>query len=226
MKSKLATLIFLLAVFYSCKKITNIEVTSPTSGEFTYKLLDDAGKGISNVKVSVFDRLEGRPVLYESLTDNNGVADFGKINSGSYFIRADSPAVNNIKYSIQEYVQVLTGKPKHKEIKVSDYSGTLNITIINHNYYNPLKNIGVLVIPTNRFTYDLPTTSYFGVADYKGVSDAKGFVSFKVPSNKEYTLYLYNITTNVRYDWPGTFSIQKGSTTNLSLYIYGEQPGN
>ncbi|MNY28746.1 hypothetical protein D3C86_1627420 [compost metagenome] len=80
----------------------------------------------------------------------------------------------------------------------------------------------MLVIPTNRFTYDLPTTSYFGVADYKGVSDAKGFVSFKVPSNKEYTLYLYNITTNVRYDSGGILSIQKDAILNSNLYIYNQ----
>ena len=221
MKSKLTILILFLAVFTSCKKTTNIEVTTPTTGEFSYKLLDDAGKGLSNVKVSIFDQTEERLVLQEVFTDKNGIADFGRLNSGTYLIRADSPVVNKVKYPIQEYVQVLTGKPKHREIKVSDYSGTFNFTVLNTSQ-NPQKNLGILMIPKDNYIYGLPTTSYFDVADYKGVSDAKGFISFKVPANKEYMVYIYNITTNVRYDSGGILSIQKDAILNSNLYIYNQ----
>lgn len=216
MKSKLPFLILFLAVLTSCKKIVNIEVTVPLAEKFTYKLLDDAGKGLSNVKVSIFEYSsnENRALLYEGFTDKNGIADFGKINSGFYFIKADSPEVNNVKYPVQQNIQLFSDKPNHKEVKVSDFSATFNFTVVDYSHYDLPINIGMLMIPKNKFKYGLPTTSYFDVADYKGACDDKGFISFQVPSNKDYISYLYNITTNNRYQESLIPSVQ----TNVSLF--------
>jgi len=224
MKSKFTLLILLLAVFASCKKNNDVEVTVSTSGKLTYKMLDDSGKGLPNVKVSLFDNLgtynnNGAILLDTRLTDQNGLADFGDLNPKTYMVIPDSPMVNNVKYYILDYVQVVTGKTKNKEVKVSDNSGTFNFTV-KSNYNNQLlKDIGILMIPYNKFTYQSSATGFFNIADYKGVTNDAGFVSFKVPSNKMYSIYIYNITTNASYGTVNYNTVLPNATINMPLSI-------
>ncbi|KKX47582.1 hypothetical protein [Sphingobacterium sp. IITKGP-BTPF85] len=120
MKLKLTFLMLLLAVLVSCKKTTNVDVSLSNSGKLSYRLTDEAGKGIPNVKLSLFDRLENyysdnNILIDERLTDANGLVDFGDLNPKSYLIFADSAKVNNVNYIVKEYIQVVTGITKHKD---------------------------------------------------------------------------------------------------------------
>jgi hypothetical protein len=224
MKSKLTLLILLLAVFTSCKKTTNVDVTLSTSGKLTYKLLDDAQKGIPNVKVSLYDNLanfSNTTILLETrITDQNGIVDFGDLNPKNYLIILDSPMVNNVKYNIQDYVQILTGTTKNKEIKVSDFSGTFNLKVKSSKNNVSLKNVGVLIVPSNKYAYYSSTTDYFKIADYKGVCDDAGLVSFKVPSNKAYNILVYNVNTNVSYGIYTYQTVQTNDTVNIPWDLY------
>lgn len=224
MKSKLTLLILLAVVVISCKKTTNVDVKLSTSGKLTYRLTDDAGKGLANVKVSLFDRADGYYSNYNILletrvTDPNGFADFGDLNPNNYMLTADSAKVNNVAYLVQEYVQVITGATKAKETKVTDFSGTFALTVRSYNN-QPLKNIGVIMIPSNKFNYSSTTAANLKVADFSGVTNDAGLITFRIPSAKQYLVYLYNTVTNASYNYNSGISVQKDATVNYSMSIY------
>jgi len=152
---------------------------------------------LANVKVSLFDRTDSyysnyNILLETRLTDLNGLADFGDLNPSNYLLVADSTKVNNLAYLVQEYVQVLTGAVKAKETKVTDYSGAFALTVRSYNNNQPLKNIGVIMIPSNKFNYASTTATNLKVADFSGVTNDAGLITFKIHSNKQYSVYLYN----------------------------------
>ncbi|MBB4107139.1 hypothetical protein [Pedobacter zeae] len=224
MKSKLTLLILLTVVFIACKKTTNVDVKLSTSGKLTYRLTDDAGKGLANVKVSLFDRADGYYSNYNILletrvTDPNGLADFGDLNPNNYMLVTDSAKVNNVAYLVQEYVQVITGAAKAKETKVTDFSGTFALTVRSYNN-QPLKNIGVIMIPSNKFNYSSTTAANLKVADFSGVTNDAGLITFRIPSAKQYLVYLYNTVTNASYNYNNGISVQKDATVNYSMSIY------
>jgi len=223
MKLKLTFLMLLLAVLVSCKKTTNVDVSLSNSGKLSYRLTDEAGKGIPNVKLSLFDRLENyysdnNILIDERLTDANGLVDFGDLNPKSYLIFADSAKVNNVNYIVKEYIQVVTGITKHKDIKVTDFSGTLKVKV---NIYNGsvLKNAGVLILPYNNFDYDNNVTKYINLADFKGITDSEGVISFKVPSDKDYWICVYNTSTNVSKGYANV-RVQKGASVTYPIVVY------
>lgn len=220
MRSKLPILILLLAIFTSCKKTSNIDATVSVTGKLTYKLLDDAGKGLPNVRLKLRDN--NHHPLDSRTADKNGLVDFGELNAGNYFVFPESPTLNKVEYFIEDYLQIIPAETKNKETKVSDYSGTFNFTISAYNKNNILaKDIGVLMIPTSKFVYNPnPTATYFDVADYKGITNAKGFVSFKAPSDIIYTVYLYNITTNIPYIRYLNVVVRKNQVLNMPLDIF------
>jgi len=227
MKSKFTLLILLTAAFISCKKTTNVDVQLSTSGKLTYKLTDNAGKGLPNVKVSLFDRQDNYYyypantfLLDTRLTDANGLADFGDLNPDNYLLVADSAKVNNVAYLVQEYVQVITGAVKNKETKVTDYSGTFELTVRSYNNNQLLKNIGVIMIPSNKYNYNSSTATNLKVADFSGVTNDVGAITFKIPSAKQYYVYLYNTVTNASYNNTNTVLVQKDATISYSMNVY------
>lgn len=222
MKSNFTFLILFLAVLTSCKKTTNVDVKLSTSGKLSYKLSDNAGKGLPNIKVSLFDRTDNyNSILLDSRsTDPNGEVDFGDLNPNNYMIVADSAKVNNVAYYVQEYVQVITGANKHKEIKVTDFSGTYTMAVKGSNNVQPLKNIGVLMIPSNKFNYSSTTAANLKYAEFSGVTNEAGLITFKIPSNKTYYVYLYNTTTNASYGYVNSVSVLKDGTVNYTANLY------
>ena len=224
MKSNFTFLVLLLAIFASCKKTNNVDIKLSNSGKLSYKLTDATGKGLPNVKISLFDRQENYSnfgiLLDTRLTDFNGQADFGDLNPSNYMIIADSPKVNNVAYYVQEYVQVTTGTLKLKEVKVTDFSGTFNLTVKSYNTNQALKNIGVLIIPANKFNYSLSTTANFKIADFAGLTNDAGSISLIIPSNKQYVVYLYNSITNTSYNNNSNVWLQKDGIANSYINLY------
>jgi hypothetical protein len=224
MKFKLTLLLLLFAVVTSCKKTTNIDVELSTSGRLTYKLTDDKGKGLPNVKVSLFDHQRNYSnatmLLDTRLTDSEGLIDFGDLNPNNYMLVVDSAKVNNVAYNVQEYVQVITGAVKQKETNVTDFSGTYKMTVRSYNTNQPLKNIGVILIPSNKFDYFSSTSSLLKVSDFSGVTNELGSISFRIPSNKQYSVYLYNMVTNASYNQNGATYVDKDGSVDYTITIY------
>lgn len=224
MKLKLAYLMLLSVAFVSCKKTTEVELSLSNSGKLTYKLTDENGKGLSNVKVSLFDHLDSyyasnSILIDERRTDGNGQVDFGDLNPKSYLIVADSAKANNVNYIVRDYVQVTTGITKNKETKVTDFSGTLVVKVTSYYTNQPAKNIGVLIIPTSNYEYEQYISKSLATAEFKGVTGDNGIATFKIASGKDYVVCLYNTTTFSILNW-GTTSIQKGVTMNYSVGFY------
>lgn len=224
MKSNFSLCILLVVMLSSCKKTSNIDVTVSTSGKLTYRFLDDAGKGIPNVNVSLFDIVQiysGSAILLDTRkTDGNGSVDFGDLNPSTYKIVPDSPMVNNVKYVIEDYIQVLTGKTGQRDIKVSDYSGTFNVLVEDYSTGLGLNNIGVLLVPADEYGNIGDPASYFTRADAKGITDSKGIFSSKVPSDKSYVIATYNLKTNTIYNTAYGISLKKGETTTVRMFVY------
>jgi 5-hydroxyisourate hydrolase-like protein (transthyretin family) len=223
MNSKLTLLLLLFAVFTSCKKTTNIDVELSTSGRLTYKLIDNNGKGLPDVKVSLFEHQNnysnGTMLLDTRVTDSDGQVDFGDLNPNSYLLIADSANVNNVAYRVQEYVQVITGAVKKKETKVTDHSGIFRVIV--KSYTNQaLKNIGVMMIPYNRFDDSTPISSQLKVSDFSGVTNEHGSISFRIPSNRAYVVYLYNVVTNASYNYNANVYVEKDATIDYGMTIY------
>jgi hypothetical protein len=224
MKLKFTLAILLLASLSACKKTTNVDVSLSTSGKLTYKIMDDSGKGMPNIRISLFDNVDKnqntRDLLDSQISNQDGQVDFGDLNPSNYLVVPDSPVVNNVKYNVQDYVQVITGTTKNRAVKVSDFSGTYNFKIFNYNKNHVQANVGILMIPTQRYIYQDNAPHYFSLADYKGVTDANGLLTFKVPSNKEYTIYVYNTTTNIPYMVGSANILERNQTSNLTFNIY------
>lgn len=224
MKFKVTLSILLLAALTACKKTTNVDISLSTSGKLTYRLLDDAGKGLPNVKVSLYDNPDynqvGKILLDQQTTDQNGQVDFGDLNPRTYLVIPDSPMVNKIQYNVQDYIQVLTGKTKNKEVKVSDFSGTIKLKIYNYNLNRVQANVGVLLIPGQKYYYQQTVPYYINLADFKGTTNANGEISFKVPSDKSYIVYLYEVATNKVYASGGYVNVQRDQLSNSTFSIY------
>lgn len=215
----------LLALFTSCKKTTNVDVHLANSGKLIYRLVDDDGKGLPNVKVSLFDRADyyytSSSVLLDARsTDANGKIDFGELNPSNYQLIADSAKVSRITYSVQEYIQVVPGVTKEKETKVSDHSGTFVLTVTAYNSSQPLRNIGVMMVPANKFNYSYGTSGNLASADFRGVTNESGSITFKIPSNKPYTVCVYNTVTNVVLNYNNGVAVQKDATVAFSMNLY------
>jgi len=231
MKYKIILLLALSVFVSACKKVTNVKlIDGPTAGKLSYKLSDDAGKGLAGVKVSVYDigtyYSGGTPnpnaLVSTVQTDQEGIAYFADLLPKNYLVTTDSASVNNVKYIADEFVQVVAGTEKKKTIKVSEFSGLLNITLLSYNdYRTPLKNIGVLAYPTNAVQPNSANVkTIINEAVLKGVTDVNGFVSIRVPSNVNFNFIIYNLTNNNLSYGFGGYRVTKGGSTVVSLYSY------
>lgn len=148
-------------------------------------------------------------------------ADFGDLNPKNYQLLVDSVKVNNMAYVVQEYVQVVNGGVKQKETKVTDHSGTFTLLVRSaYNNNQPLKNVGVIIIPSNKFNYSSSTAFNLKIADFSGVTNDNGLITLKIPSNKSYTVYLYNTVTNSSYNNNSNLYVQKDGTASYSVNVY------
>ena len=179
--------ILLLVVFTSCKKNTD------TGGKLSYKLLDDARKGLPNVKVFLFEDLGNfsntQIPLKTAVTDKNGLVLFTNLDSKKYLVVADSAFVNKVRYQIQDPVQASAGTLQSKEVRVSDFSGYFNITVKTLDSEIPLENMNVVAVPYESKYFNVENIDgIIDAAASKGISDNKGLVTIKVPSNIKYSI--------------------------------------
>lgn len=230
-KTKYQTILLLAlcVLMLSCEKITNVQVMdSVNTGNLNYKLNDDSGKGLAGVKVSVYNSQTSggfsspNPnALFETvLTDQDGIAHFSGMLPRNYLVTTDSPIVNMVKYRTHDFVQVVADVTKEKMIKVSEFSGILNIRLISStDYRTPLKNIGIAVHPINGIRINsVNVEDVIKAIPLKGITDENGLVSIKVPSNISFDFILYH-PTNRNISWGlGNELIQKEEKRVVTLY--------
>lgn len=220
----------LLFVLVSCEKITNIRyVDSPGTGKLNYKVVDDSGRGISKVKVSVYlnDRfsdftyLDNRFIVDSARTDAEGIAIFSDLLPGNYKLVTDSPVVDNIKYNPREIVQVVAEKDKKKVTKASDFYGNLKINMQSMaDYSTPLKNIQVVATPMPLNITAANIKSLIDAAYIQGTTNVNGVVTLKIPSNITYYITMYNPKSTARSSWSQGIVIQRNSEFSFLDYMY------
>ncbi|MBO9675627.1 MAG: hypothetical protein J7577_19425 [Sphingobacteriaceae bacterium] len=231
MKCKIMFLLGLFILTLSCKKITNVSlVDGVNSGKLSYKLVDDAGKGLPGIKVSLYDAQQGLNTSSQSTyaviasikSDQDGIAYFSGLLPKNYLVACDTAVINKVRYRTDEFIQVVADVEKKRSVKVSEFSGLLNLTLIsNIDYRTPLRNVGVVAYPINEI--NLNSGNVFEVINsstLKGVTDANGFVSIKVPSNINFSFIVYNLTNrNLGYGY-NTYNVTKSAKINATLYSY------
>jgi hypothetical protein len=83
-----------------------------------------------------------------------------------------------------------------------------------------LKNIGIMMILYNRFHSSTPISSQLKVSDFSGVTNEHGSISFRIPSNRAYVVYLYNVVTNASYNYNANVYVEKDATIDYGMTIY------
>ncbi|KGE14197.1 hypothetical protein [Sphingobacterium deserti] len=219
-----------LLLLSSCKKTTHVSlVENETHGTLTYHLQDDDGKGIPAVKVYLYDteafyqwgERSDKTYVDTMRTNQQGSVYFKDLNPRNYFVVADSVSLNGLRYRTEEYVQVVAGIEKEKSVKISDFAGTLRLKLISHyDYFTALRGLGVIAYPSNTAVQSDNVRTVIANAKLKGVTDAQGIVSIKVPSNVNYDFIVYSLTSNNLGYGYGSFSVRKGELNNIELYTH------
>lgn len=119
---KLLTWLILLCsavMINGCKKDDDItqsgQSTSPNlniRGGLAFRVVDGSSNPMAGVTISLAlsqTELNNGTYLYTKITDSNGRADFGLLNSGNYYYRADI-TINNVDYHGQGVIQVQAGE--------------------------------------------------------------------------------------------------------------------
>ncbi|PRY52779.1 hypothetical protein B0I27_105248 [Arcticibacter pallidicorallinus] len=226
MKVKFIILLGLSTLMISCKKITHVTLVEPSKpGTLSYQLIDDLGRGLSGVKISLYSAMiKGGDAgafitpIELSRTDREGFVNFANLLPGNYRVVSDSAMVNGIIYPTSEYVQVISNLEKKKTVKASDFSGTLKIKLLSNSEPKyPLKNMVLIAYPHVGPEWSNPR-SLVESARLKGITDENGLAEIKVPCNFQYGVIIYNPQNDAVADRSGNYRVDQGGQTNTTVY--------
>lgn len=219
----LLSLILILSLT-SCDKTDDMTVYLKTSGRLTTKLVDNNGTAINNTNVKLYefynsDYSSSSILLDEMKTDSKGIVDFGDLNAHSYTLVVDTPKVSGIKYLPVKTVQVVSATNKDVVINVQDYVGTLNLNFKMDN--SALSGLNLLIIPYESYSYYESLSYLKNKAEFSGVTDYKGDISFALPSGRHFRIIAY---MNDKYTTIDSWILKKGEVRNrnhtLSYYDF------
>lgn len=223
MKYKFVILLGLLLAMASCKDDVNVNIVdNETTGKLSYKLNDDAGKGIAGVKVYLLNTGTNsypNAAIDSALTNNEGIVYFSDLLPKNYRFMTDSIMVNNNGYLLNEYVQITAGVERKKITKVSDFSGILKIRLLNAYDYTPLRNQGVVAFPLNSVKVTSDNVSdIVKQSTLKGLVNDNGYVSLRVPANTDFDFIIYH-ASNGNLGWGGRrHQVAKDQELKITLY--------
>ena len=173
------------------------------SGTLTVKLVDNNNSPLPDIKIKLYNQqspiydvksnlinLYGS-ILDDGKTDNNGVVNFGELNAGTYYIEADTPKVNGVKYHPQKAFQVIANHSKKITINVEEYTGTLQMLFLNLTNLTPFQDLTVLLVPSENYISNSTIDNYTTLAEYNTTTDASGYVTFKLPSDRFFYVIVY-----------------------------------
>ena len=234
MRSIIAILILFATIILSCKKVTNVQFTSINTGTLSYKLIDDSGKGLPGIRISLYDNLTNVSGSYydtskfikSMVTNQDGVAVFEDMKPEIYLAIADSVTIDKLKYTSREFVQVVASVNKLKEAKVSSVTGNLTITVRSKRDNSTLlTNIGVAAIPFPVYTDPNLLRQIINAAPIKSISNANGVVTLKLPANMPYYILLYTLDMGVIAAYTENITLSQGENRLMQLTTYGNNNG-
>lgn len=108
-----------------------------------------------------------------------------------------------------------------QDTKVSDFSGTLSLSVSSYSDEKPMEGVGVILIPSNKVYKEETTPVYLEMADFKGTTDGLGLVKFRIPCHRQYKIHLYNMTSHAAYKKynPDVLFLEKDAQVNHVIRI-------
>lgn len=223
MKGYFFIVLTLLIATVSCKKevVVNL-VEGEVTGKLNYKLTDDTGKGLSGLKVYLYDpgnKLDPNLLTDSAITNSDGEVYFTDLLPNNYQLKTDFIRLNNNDYSIDEYVQITAGMDRKKTTKVTDFSGTLKIRLLSYQTRTPIQDQGVVAFPVNKiYVTSDNVADVVKSSTLKGLTDKNGYVSLKVPANKSFDFIVHHKIYG-NYGWGfGAYQVAKDNTIDITLY--------
>jgi len=220
MKAKSLYLLITILLLFSCSKDNDMTIILKTDGSLSVKLIDDKSKAIPNTRVSLYVNSSSGSLLDILTTNSNGSVNFGEVLSGTYFVVADTPKVDGIKYKPSKLIQVPSGVSKNLVVNVQDYTGTVSITIKKAAYLggNPFSNLDVILVPNELYNASYSVTTLIARAEFASKTDAQGVATFTNPSSRDYRLIVYN-SRKTRKNALAIVNLTKGELKTLTFSL-------
>jgi hypothetical protein len=218
MRKILLFIVFIL-LLGSCQK-DNITVTLKTSGTLSVIVTDNNKNPLINQNVRLYTYYSSMSsnLLDNIKTNSNGEVNFGEVTEGTYTVVIDTPKVNGIKYLPIKTVQVLSGSGKTLTINVQEYSGTLNIKVVDNNN-NALSGYNVILIASENFNSSDNINTKINKAEFRSTTNTSGLAVFQIPSSRDFYFIAYdNSKTHISsYNYA---YVEKDGTISETAEIY------
>jgi hypothetical protein len=219
-KLKFILLFALIAIFYSCQKDNDLNVTLKTAGVLKIQIKDSLGNTYPNVKVRIFSYVSQSMsgLQYEGEidtrnTDINGSINFGLLNQGFYYVVCDTIRIGTKVFYPYKGIQIVTGETKNIVLNPTESVGKAKIYISINGIDTITKtNLRIALIRSDDYKPNLnrQTVLKNAVAIQKVNSD--GTANFdNIPSDISYIPFCYYANN----DTTGAFP-----SDNFSSYFY------
>lgn len=206
------TLLIVTVLFMSGCGQDELTVTLVQHGNLTIKTLND-GKVVPEAKLRLNRNFSTSGELLYKESDANGMVDFGALNQGTYTVSVEA-TVGELKYNINQSVQVISGISKNYDFELNDYTGAIQVQF-NDIDGNPSDTSGlkVAVLYQEDFQFEQSLEEQLEAAVFTGVSDSNGQVNFERVPVGTYAVIYYggeetiNISTFIGVQRRGTWFI-------------------
>ncbi len=232
--------IAIIVLFISCdNSLEDLNITIDESGSLTYEIIDIEGEKVDSAKLYLYD-----PTVFEFdnimtngykeyaiksiYTNDNGVADFGKLNNGLYLVYAVIKTKANNDFTISNFVQIVSGEKEIRTIDLSEYIGSLKFSIYSYNESNAsssvVDSLNIALIPASDYYSNNSFEQHMNNAIPIGKTDSLGIISAtKIPVGTYcviayYDNENYDILSTKNYPSSDYITINKEATSILVLY--------
>nr|WP_321406349.1 hypothetical protein [uncultured Carboxylicivirga sp.] len=243
MKTTKTAIVFAIIALlsFSCENsIDDINVTIEETGSIVYVITDPEGEPVKSAKLNLFNaQLLSNGISFSPsddyaiktvYTDEDGQADFGKINSGLYLVYSKLTTKDNEEYTVFNFVQVVVGEVETRNVDLSTYVGSLDLKVylIDDNDKYVADNMNIALIAANNYDSFLSFEEYMNNSIPIGKTDSEGSITAnKIPHGNYYLIGYYNSTeydilSIVTYYSESYIYITKDETYEDVLYAENE----
>lgn len=210
--------ILLTVLFTQCSDDDSI-VTLNEEGDLIVTIIDTEGEPITNTEVELYYSGTTDP-MYTGTTDSEGLIDFGTVFSGVYTV-SFTTTHNNYDFDVENNVLVVAGNTNEKTISLSDYIGTLEVSIINGYTYEDrfeMSGIDIAIVANDEsLGAAVGNSEIIALAIVTGVTDANGQFETEIPVG-DYLVYTLNESDIYTTDFISEYEFYE-STAYSKMYI-------
>ena len=211
-------LVLLLGVtlFSSCKDDGIDSMFFRTDGTLNVVLTDTDGSPISGVQIYLYHR-NSESIITAKNTDDNGVVDFGRYESGIYQVNAKFTHNSNF-YDVTEEVHINSGVTTSHEMNVADFNGDISIKILDSNSGEVVEtDMGIKLgfIPVNEDFFGIISQQEMLNLIINPINITNGKINVELPV-AEYYIVLHNDTEILEGNYHFVNQYQK---TYTNFYI-------